>query len=150
MPRIFKEYEMKNRVFLDTNIFIYAFEFPDSNSGKIIDLLNDEIIEGIISERVVKEVYRYFRRYHRKDLADTFRKYLYDTCSVVLARDVKDAMNKYRGQIKEKDLEQLAVVREFGIKYLVALDRDFEGKEEYRTPKEFVKILCGNMKDSKY
>ena len=31
---------MKPRVFLDTNIFIYGFEFPDSNSAEIIKLLN--------------------------------------------------------------------------------------------------------------
>ncbi|TRZ89870.1 MAG: putative toxin-antitoxin system toxin component, PIN family [Methanosarcinales archaeon] len=141
---------MKYRVFLDTNVFIYSYEFQDSNSGKIIELLNDEHIEAVISERVVKEVYRYFRKYHGKDLADTFRKYLYESCRIVLARDVKDAMNRYRGQIKEKDLEQLAVVREFGIKYLIALDRDFDGKEEYRTPKEFVKLLCGKTKESEY
>ncbi len=141
---------MKYRVFLDTNVFIYSFEFQDSNSGKIIELLNDEKIEAIISERVVKEVYRYFRKYHGKHLADTFRKYLYEACRVVLAREVKGAMKRYRGQIKEKDLEQLAVVKEFGIKYLIALDRDFEGNEEYRTPKEFAKLLCGKMKESEY
>ncbi len=33
---------MKHRVFIDTNVFIYAFEFPDSNSNIIIELLNDE------------------------------------------------------------------------------------------------------------
>lgn len=129
---------MNYRVFLDTNVFIYAFEFPDSNSGTILELLNDEKIEAIISERVVKEVYRYFKKYYDKALADSFRKYLYEACRIILARDIKDAMNKYRGLIKEKDLEQLAVVREYGIKNLISLDRDFEGHEEYRTPKEFI------------
>ncbi len=132
---------MKYRVFIDTSVFIYAFEFPDSNSNVIIELLNDEIIEAVVSERVVKEVYRYFRKYHGKDLADTFRNYLYEACKIILAKDVKDALNKYRGQVKEKDLEQLAVVREFGIKYLIAFDRDFEGQEEYRTPREFVGMM---------
>jgi predicted nucleic acid-binding protein len=32
---------MKHRIFLDTNVFIYAFEFPDSNSNTIIEMLND-------------------------------------------------------------------------------------------------------------
>jgi predicted nucleic acid-binding protein len=31
--------KMRLRVFLDTNVFIYAFEFPESNSSKIIDLI---------------------------------------------------------------------------------------------------------------
>ncbi len=141
---------MKHRVFIDTNVFIYAFEFTDSNSNTIIEQLNDEEIEAVISERVVKEVYRYFRKYHDKALADTFRKYLYEACRVILAKDVKDAMKKYMGQIKEKDLEQLAVVREYGIKYLISLDRDFEGQEEYRTPKEFVELMYGKGKESNF
>lgn len=141
---------MKYRVFIDTSVFIYAFEFPDSNSNVIIEQINEEKIEAVVSERVVKEVYRYFRKYHSKALADTFRKYLYEACRVVFARDVKAALNKYSGKIKEKDLEQLAVVREFGIKYLIAFDRDFEGQEEYRTPGEFVKLICGKGKGSEY
>jgi len=32
---------MKVRTFLDANVFIYAFEFPHSNSRKIIELLNE-------------------------------------------------------------------------------------------------------------
>lgn len=141
---------MKYRVFIDTNVFIYAFEFTDSNSNTIIELLNDEKIEAVISERVVKEVYNYFRKYHGKGLADTFRKYLFEACKVVLASDVKTAMNRYRGEIKDKDLEQLAAVKEFGIKYLIALDRDFEGQEEYRTPAEFVELMGWKRKESEY
>ncbi len=104
----------------------------------------------MVSERVVKEVYRYFRKYHDKDLADNFRKYLYEACRIVLAKDVRDSMKKYRGQIKEKDLEQLAVVKEFGIKYLIALDRDFEVHEEYLTPKQFVELFCGKGEESDF
>jgi len=47
-PRNF--YPMRPRVFLDTNLFIYAFEFPRSNSKKIVDLLNQNKFEAIISE----------------------------------------------------------------------------------------------------
>lgn len=137
---------MKLRVFIDTNVFIYSFEFPDSNSGTIIELLNDEKIEAVISERVVKEVYRYFKKYYDKAIADSFRKYLYEACKIIRTIEVGGALGKYRGQIKEKDLEQLTVVREYGIKCLISLDRDFEGQEEYRTPKEFVIFVSGNAK----
>lgn len=41
---------MKCRVFLDTNIFIYAFEFPESNSGKVLELLNKGQIEAILAK----------------------------------------------------------------------------------------------------
>jgi len=40
---------MKYRIFLDTNVFIFAFEFPDSNSNMIMELLNEGkiILKGI-------------------------------------------------------------------------------------------------------
>jgi predicted nucleic acid-binding protein len=141
---------MKNRIFLDTNVFIFAFEFPDSNSNTIVELLNDGKIEAVISERVIKGVYRYFRKYYDKNLADSFRKYLYESCKISLARDVKDTIKEYSGRIKEKDLEQLAVVKKYGIKYLISLDRDFIGHEEYRTPKQFVDFICGESKESEF
>jgi len=74
---------MKLRIFLDTNVFIYAFEFPKSNSRKIIELLNEGKIEAVISERVIKEVQAYFKRYYGKDLASLFRNYLILSCTIV-------------------------------------------------------------------
>ncbi len=141
---------MKHRIFIDTNVFIFAFEFPDSNSNTIIELLNDGKIEALISERVIKEVYRYFKKFYDKNLADHFRNYLYETCRIILARDVKDTVKTYSRQIKEKDLEQLAVVKKYGIKYLISLDRDFIGQEEYKTPKQFVELICGKSEESEF
>lgn len=129
---------MKRRVFLDTNVFIYAFEFPESNSNKIIDLINTGQIEAIISERVLKEVQSYFKKFYDKDLAASFRDYLLKTCTVVFSADVKKEMRQYKTQIKDKDLEQLAVVKKLGIKFLIAYDRDFEDFEEYIMPKAFI------------
>lgn len=132
---------MKLRVFLDTNIFIYAYEFHESNSNKIIDLLNKGQIEAVISERILKEVMTYFKKFYDKDLAATFRDYLLRTCAIIFPSDLKKEMKLYRNQIKNKDLEQLAAVRKLGIKYLVAYDRDFEKFEEYIIPKAFIKQL---------
>jgi len=132
---------MKLRVFLDTNVFIYAFEFPDCNSNKIIKLLNKGQIEAVISERVVNEVQAYFKKFYSKDLAAIFRDYLLRTCTVVFSADVKREMVKYKKMIKSKDLEQLATVKKLGIKFLVSYDRDFESFEEYITPKAFVKEM---------
>jgi hypothetical protein len=47
-------------------------------------------------------------------------------------------MSAYRGEVKDKDLEQLTTVRECGIKYLLSYDKDFRDVKEYVTPKEFV------------
>lgn len=141
---------MRRRVFLDTNIFIYAFEFPDCNSDKIIDLLNRGQIEAIISERVLREVQAYFKKFYSKDLAANFRDYLLKTCSVILSADAKKEMAKYKKLIKDKALEQLAVVKKLGIKFLVAYDRDFENFEEYITPNAFIKELGIKSASSDY
>jgi predicted nucleic acid-binding protein len=130
---------MKRRVFLDTNIFIYAFEFPESNSSKVIGLLNEGQIEAVISERVLKEVQAYFKKFHSKDLAALFRDYLLRTCVLVFPADLKGEMLKNKKLIKAKDLEQVAAVKKLGIKYLLSYDRDFEPFEEYITPKAFIK-----------
>lgn len=141
---------MKRRVFLDTNIFIYAFQFPDSNSSKVIDLLNKGQIEAVISERVLREVQAYFKKFHSKDLAALFRDYLLRTCTVVFPADVKKEMDKYKKLIKDKDLEQVAVVKKLGIKYLLSYDRDFERFEEYMTPKAFIKEMGMKAASSVY
>ncbi len=132
---------MKLRVFIDTNVFIYAFEFPESNSCKIIDLLNKGLIEVIISERVLKETQAYFRKFYNKDRSDEFRFYLISSCTVIFPENVKNEISKYRNQIKDKDLEQLAVVKSLGIKFLIAYDRDFNNFEEYITPKAFIETM---------
>lgn len=132
---------MKPRIFLDTNLFIYAHEFPNSNSNRIIQLLNNKQIEGVISEQILKEIQLYFKRHYDKDLAGKFRYYLLQSCAVIPRSQVQKEMKRWEDQIKEKDLEQLAVVKKLGIKFLVSYDRDFASFKEYLTPKEFVKRM---------
>jgi putative PIN family toxin of toxin-antitoxin system len=141
---------MRLRVFLDTNIFIYAFEFPESNSDKIIDLLNKGQIEALTSERVLRELQAYFKKFHNKDLASAFRDYILRTCTIIFSSDVKKEMAKYKNMIKDKDLEQLATVKKLGIKFLIAYDRDFEGFDEYITPKSFLKEMGIKTAASEY
>lgn len=132
---------MKLRAFLDTNVFIYAYEFPDSNSARIIELLNRGEIEGVISEQVLHEVQRYFKRHYDKELAGLWRNYLLVSCVVIPRSHVEVDLPKYQDQIKQKDLEQLVVTKKFGLKFLVSYDQDFEAFEEYWTPKQFIEHL---------
>ncbi len=141
---------MKPRIFLDTNVFIYAFEFPNSNSRLILDLLTNSTIECVISERVLNETFSYFKKYHPKDLASKIKLFLLESCTLVLNDDVKEEKEKWVGKIKDKDLEQLAVVKKFGLKHLVSYDRDFENFPEYTTPKEFAKLFNLKAFESEY
>ncbi len=137
-------------MFLDTNVFVYAFEFPNSNSRLIIDLLNKDRIEAVISERVFKEVYRYFRRFYSKELADEYRVYIFSTCQIIPVHEIHDKMDIYRGEVKGKDLEQLTTVREYGIKHLISYDKDFEDVKEYTIPKDFVKLMGMKPQETGY
>lgn len=132
---------MKLKVFIDTNVFIYGFEYGQSNSAKIIELINNRKLRAIISTQVIKEVVRYFEKYHNPELASLFRKYLLQTCIVVSRERVINKMEEYKGKIKEKDLEQLAVAKKLMLKFLISYDRDFKPFKEYITPKQFIKLL---------
>ncbi len=132
---------MKPRVFLDTNVFIFAFEFRDSNSHTIIELINTGRIEAVVTEMVLKEVVHYFRKFYDRTLANEFRNYILQSCILVFSEEVKEQMTALENRIKDKDLAQIAVVRALGLKYLVSYDKDFKGFEEYTTPKRFVEAM---------
>ncbi len=141
---------MKLKIFADTNLFIYSFEYPESNSAKIIELLNNEEIECVTSEKVLKEVGAYFLKFYSVEHARKFRRYILDSCFIVMNADVTKEINLMKGQIKDKDIEQIAVVRKYGLKFLVSYDRDFEEFEEYITPKKFIIQMGINSSDTEF
>ena len=129
---------MRSRVFLDSNVFIHAFEERDSNSNLISDLLNDGELEAVVSGRVVDEVTGYFRRHHGRALSVEIKEYMLNSCTILLADDIRGQMKRLRGVVKDKDLEQLAATRALGLWHLISYDRHFEPFEEYITPRAFV------------
>jgi predicted nucleic acid-binding protein len=141
---------LKLRALVDSNVFIYAFEFPESNCNLIIDALNQNRFEAIITESTFKEVYKYFRKHYAKELADHYRAYLFVTCKIVFNHQLKKHFHKYANLINEKDLEQLVATRELGIKFLVSYDKHFQRIEEHATPKQFSKILGQKIKPTEY
>ena len=141
---------MRTRVFLDTNVFIYAFEFPDSNSAQIIEFLNREEIEAITSEKVIEELTQYFEKFHSLTLARKVRRYVINTCIIILRNEINEDTIKLKGVIKDKDIEQLATTRKYGIKFLISYDKDFEGIEEYMMPKKFLEYLDIQSKKSEF
>jgi len=141
---------MRLKVCLDSSVFIYAFEFPESNSKKVIDLLNICALEAVISERVYKEVTSYFKKFYGKDAASKFRNYLIETCELLFEDEIQKEMQELKGKIKQKDLPQIASARHLGIKYLIAFDEDFNAFEEYVTPKRFIEILNLKPRQTEY
>lgn len=98
---------IKLRALLDANVFIYAFETPESNSNLIVNALNQNRFEAVITESTFKEVYKHFKKQYTKKLADQYRIYLFTTCKIVFSHQLKEHFPKYAYLINDKDLEQL-------------------------------------------
>ena len=81
----------------------------------ILKELSGGTIHAVISERVFKESIEYFRRNYAKKTADKFRLFVLSSSAVVNEESVREEMNRLRGKIKPKDLENLAVVRALGL-----------------------------------
>lgn len=140
----------RKRVFLDSSVIIFGLEVQDCNSALILDLVLQQKIEAVTCEKVVKEVRRYFSRRRNRNYAFLIENLVKKNFYVIERGEILEDMNEWRGKVKEKDLEQVASLKKFGIKSLVAYDRDFEGLEEYITPKQFIRSLNLKFYGSEY
>lgn len=132
---------MKPRVFIDSSAFIFAKKFPQSNSAKIIELLANNAIDATISAKVAAEVYRYFKKHGEKELADKYRHFILQACRIIEKPDIEEELEKWKNQIKNKDLEHIVTVKAMQLQTLIGFDRDFKPFKEYKTPKQFLKTL---------
>jgi len=128
---------MPTKALLDSNVFIFAFERPKSNSRRIVAQLASGELRGVVTDRIVREVMRYFRRYYDKDLAARHRDLLLLTCDLVLEQDL-EISRELEHLVGPKDAGALAAARELGVSRLVSTDSDFTRAPEHRTPREFL------------
>lgn len=141
---------MSKLVFLDTNVFIWAYNRHDSNSAKILDLMDDGRIKVIVSERVIDELKKYFLIYFDETIWFSVFKHIISNSEIIKREEILDEIIKWRGKIKEKDLENLATVKYIGLKYLIALDDHYKDFEEYITPKAFIKYMGLKPSETEY
>ncbi len=131
---------MLTRAFLDSNVFLFGFELPGSNSHRILEMLAAGRIRGVVTDRVVREVLGYLRRHYGKDVAGKFRDFMLLTCDLVLEADVR-IRREHVERVGAKDAGALAVVRELAIARLVSTDSDFAEIPERRTPRAFLREI---------
>lgn len=129
---------MPGRAFLDSNVFIFGFERPRSNSRWILELLTEGGLRGVVTDRVVREVMGYVRKYYDKDLAAKFRDLILLTCELVIEEDLH-IDRVLTDLVGPKDAGALAAVRALGLARLVSTDADFADVPEHRTPREFLR-----------
>ena len=128
---------MPTRAFLDSNVFLFALERPGSSSRRLVQLLSEGAVHGVVTDRIVREMLRYFRRHYPKDVGAKFRDFLIFSCELVLEEDLPNR-REFVGAVGAKDARALAAVRTLGISRLVSTDSDFTGVPEWRTPREFL------------
>ncbi len=134
------------KVYIDSSTVIYAFEFKESNSRKILDLIIRAEIEAYITQKVINEVKKFFIRNRGEIVWNAVRTIL--TRHFKLINNTSYSIEKYRGMIKEKDLEHLAAFKDLKLDMLIAYDRDFKETSGYITPKNFLKKINKSFNDS--
>ena len=138
------------KIFIDTSVFIWATNFPESNSAKIIHLANTGQMQGIVSEKVVEELKRYFINYHSERIWFETEVIMKTKYTIVPKENIETEIRKWNGKIKEKDLEHLATVKHLKLDTLIAFDRDYKPFPEYITPKQFMKKLGLKPSETEY
>ena len=128
---------MPTRAVLDSNVFLFGFERPRSNSHRILEKLAAGDLRGVVTDRIVREVIGYLRKYYGKDLASRFRDYILSTCDLLHEADL-NVRSDLILLVGPKDAEALAAARALGLGRLVSTDRDFARAPERRTPREFL------------
>jgi len=133
------------KVYIDSSTVIYAFEFKESNSRRILDLIIGGEIEAYINQKVIDEARKFFIRNHGESVWIAVKTIL--TRHFKLISEASYSAEKYRGMIKDKDLEHLAAFKDLKLDMLIAYDRDFKEIPGYVTPKNFLMKMNKRFND---
>ncbi len=112
-------------------------------------MISRKEITGVINRKVAFEVLNVLKELKDKDFASLSFSFMHSTFEIVPEEQYSGELDRLRGTTKEKDLEHLATARALGID-IIAYDRDFEGIEEYFTPKEFLESMKLKTYDTSY
>jgi len=138
----------KLKAYLDTNVFIFGVERPESNSRIILDLAEEGKIILVVSYSTLEELREYFSRRYDRETAINEIYYLISLPKLeIITRDkVKQEINKYKGVVPDKDLPHLVSAIIAQADYLVSYNRHFiesKAKNYIKTIKQadFLKLL---------
>jgi len=138
------------RVLLDTNVFVFGLERTKSNSAIILKKMSEGALEVVITERVFRETIMYFRRNYSKKTVEKVRLFLAAGSTVIPQSLIITELRRWKGEIKEKDLENLAAVKALGIRHLVSLDRHYDAFPEHISPRQFVESIGLKPSETEY
>jgi hypothetical protein len=115
----------------------------DCNSKLIIFLAQLREFEVFTSELVAEEVEGFFRKEVSREAGYLARRLVESLAQIVRRDEIAIELSQLKGKIKERDLQNLAVVRHLSLKHLVSFDDDYKiaRVKEYTTPRDFVKLF---------
>ena len=138
----------KLRVYLDTNVFIFGVERPESNSRIILDLVEEGKIVPVVSYSTLEELREYFSRRYDRETAINEIYYLISlpNLEIIIRDKVKQEIKNYKGVVPDKDLPHLVSAIIAQADYLVSYNRHFiesKAKNYIKTVKQadFLKLL---------
>jgi len=138
----------KLRVYLDSNVFIFGKESPESNSRIILDLAEEGKFIPVVSYLTLEELREYFSRRYDRETAINEIYYLISLPALeIVSRDkVKKAMSKYESVVPAKDLPHLVSAILAGVNHIVTYNRHFiqsNAKKHVKVLKQsaFVKLF---------
>jgi len=114
-------------MYLDTNVFIFGVERPESNSRIILDLVEEGKIVPVVSYSTLEELREYFSRRYDRETAINEIYYLVSLPNLeIITRDkVKQEIKNYKGVVPDKDLPHLVSAIMAQAEYLVSYNRHF-------------------------
>ena len=117
----------KLKMYLDTNVFIFGVERPESNSRIILDLVEEGKIVPVVSYSTLEELREYFSRRYDRETAINEIYYLVSLPNLeIITRDkVKQEIKNYKGVVPDKDLPHLVSAIMAQAEYLVSYNRHF-------------------------
>ena len=138
----------KLKVYLDTNVFIFGVERPESNSRIILDLVEEGKIVPVVSYSSLEELREYFSRRYNRETAINEVYYLISlpNLEIIIRDKVKQEIKNYKGVVPDKDLPHLVSAIIAQADYLVSYNRHFiesKAKNYIKTVKQadFLKLL---------
>jgi len=131
----------KLQALVDTNVFIFSLELPESNSSLAVDSLAEGLFIGFVSDVVVEELAGYMRRAHGRQDARLYVRFLEESCDVIGASEYSAFLAGVPTDVSRKDRPHVAAARSRSIPHVVSADSDLEVLGEHISPPDFVELL---------
>ena len=140
----------KNKLYVDSSAIIIGIEKRESNSALLLELIAAKRLQPYTSEKTLREVNSYFSAHGTEREAYFVQQLVRREFTIVPLEKIMPQIRKWRGRIKEKDLEHLATAKALRLPFIVAFERDFRTFKEYRTPKQFLQGLVIKHLETEY